>query len=74
LHGHEVTDRWCDLARQGEWAVLVGELLAQHYDPAYKRSSGMGFRPVDQAKVLKLDALDSASLGKVAADLIQNER
>ncbi len=73
-HGHEVTNRWCDLARQGEWAILVGELLGQHYDPAYKRSSGMGFQPVDQAKVLKLNALSSASLGKVAADLIQNER
>lgn len=74
LHGHEVTDRWCDLARQGEWEMLVGELLTQHYDPAYKRSSGMGFQAIDQARVLKLNALDSASLGKVAEDLIQNER
>lgn len=74
LHGHEVTDRWCGLARQGEWEMLVGELLTQHYDPAYKRSSGMGFQAIDQARELKLNALDSVSLSKIAENLIQNER
>lgn len=74
LHGREVTDHWCELARQGEWDSLVSELLIQHYDPAYKRSSGIGAQTLNKANVLNLASLDDESLLKVAGDLIQNER
>lgn len=74
MHGREVTNRWCEMAQIGEWELLVGELLTQHYDPAYKRSSGIGFQQLEKAKMLKLASLDSDSLCKVAEDLIRNER
>jgi len=74
MHGREVIKHWCNIAQQGEWELLVDELLTQHYDPAYKRSSGIGFQQLDNAGVLKLTALDSDSLRKAAKDLIRNER
>ena len=74
LHGKEITSRWCEMAQNGEWEQLVGELLTQHYDPAYKRSSGIGFQQREQASILKLSSLDSDSLHKTAEDLIRNER
>lgn len=74
IHGRAVTSRWCEFAHKGEWELLVGELLTQHYDPAYKRSSGIGFPQLHQSDALKLSALDSDSLRQVAENLIQNER
>lgn len=74
LHGHIATSRWCEMAKQGEWVPLVQELLVQHYDPAYKRSSGASFPQLDNAKVLRLDSLDKETLRKAAEDLILNER
>ena len=74
LHGREVIKRWCEMAENSEWEPLVGELLTQHYDPAYKRSSGMGFQQLDKAEILKLTSLDNTSLHEVAQNLIHNER
>jgi tRNA 2-selenouridine synthase len=74
LHGREVTNRWCEMVRQGEWVPLVQELLMQHYDPAYRRSSGASFLHLNDAKVLVLDSLDEETLCKAAKDLILNER
>ena len=74
MHGREVINGWCEMAQKGEWEALVGELLTQHYDPAYKRSSGIGFQQLDKADVLQLNSLDSDSLRKTAEDLIRNER
>lgn len=74
LHGREVISRWCKMAVQGDWLLLVGELLTQHYDPAYKRSSGSGFQQPRKSMMVKLDSLDSESLYKVAKELIDNER
>lgn len=73
LHGREVIKRWCEMAQNGEWEPLVAELLTQHYDPAYKRSSGMGFQQLDKAELLKLTSLDNASLQEVAQNLIHKE-
>lgn len=74
LHGKEVTNRWCELAQNDEWETLVSELLTQHYDPAYKRSSGIGFQQMKKVDILKLTSLDSDSLLKTAKNLIRNER
>lgn len=74
MHGREVTSRWCQMAWQGEWEALVTELLTSHYDPAYKRSSGVSLQQLDKARVLCLRSLDSSDIVKTAEDLIQNER
>lgn len=74
MHGREVIKRWCEMAQQHDWEPLVSELLIKHYDPAYKRSSGLGLQQLDKAQVQHIASLDNSSLSKVAADLIGNER
>lgn len=74
MHGREVIKRWCEMAQQHDWEPLVSELLTRHYDPAYKRSSGVGLQQLDKAQVLHIASLDNSSLNIVAADLIGNER
>ena len=74
LHGRVVINRWCEMARHAEWRPLVEELLTQHYDPAYRRSSGASFRQQNNDNMLQLDSLDSDSLRKAAEDLILKER
>lgn len=37
-HGAETVQRWQAYVADGRWRELVGELLALHYDPLYKRS------------------------------------
>jgi tRNA 2-selenouridine synthase len=73
MHGHEVINRWCEMAHNAAWEPLVGELLEQHYDPAYKRSSGLAFKQQDKIKVIKLEALNSETLIDVAKELIHSE-
>ncbi|ETX30592.1 tRNA 2-selenouridine(34) synthase MnmH [Roseivivax isoporae] len=36
--GHEVVDHWTDLIRAGDRRALCAALVADHYDPAYRRS------------------------------------
>ncbi|MFA9219170.1 MAG: tRNA 2-selenouridine(34) synthase MnmH, partial [Sphingomonadaceae bacterium] len=38
LHGRDHITRWQEMARAGDMAALVEELLIKHYDPAYLRS------------------------------------
>lgn len=38
LHGTERIEAWKGLLAKGDWHALVGDLLVNHYDPAYRRS------------------------------------
>ena len=38
LHGAARIDAWIAQMERGEWRPLVADLLASHYDPAYRRS------------------------------------
>jgi tRNA 2-selenouridine synthase len=71
MHGRTVIKRWCAMAEAGDWVPLVEELLTRHYDPAYQRSSSMGYQ--QQADVIALEVLDSASLHQAAENLIRKE-
>jgi len=51
LHGHEIIGRWQDQARAGDWPGLVADLLAAHYDPAYRRSTGKNYVGLASARV-----------------------
>jgi hypothetical protein len=62
------------MTKQGEWESLVEELLTQHYDPAYQRSSGASFTQLNNAKIQRFYSLDGEALRKAAEDLISNER
>jgi tRNA 2-selenouridine synthase len=49
LKGHEVVKRWQNMARDGDFATVVMELLTQHYDPAYAQSMQRNFVQFAQA-------------------------
>ena len=38
LRGRAVVDRWIALLREGRMEELAADLMAEHYDPAYRRS------------------------------------
>ncbi len=43
LHGAERIAAWKERLAAGDWNALVGDLLANHYDPAYQRSLGRNY-------------------------------
>lgn len=52
---------WRRLAEAGDFEALAGELMARHYDPAYRRSSRADNRP-------KLAEIPAGDLGEAALD------
>ncbi|MCM1129014.1 MAG: tRNA 2-selenouridine(34) synthase MnmH [Alistipes senegalensis] len=70
LHGHAKIGRWQDLALEGQMNVLVGELLAEHYDPLYLRSIYRNFIHAEEAQELKLPDIDEASFSQAAQELM----
>ena len=70
LHGRAAIERWKALAEQGEWQVLVQELLEHHYDPAYNRSIAAHYPRLAQARSVEIATCDEASFGAAARALI----
>lgn len=68
LRGNEIVDRWCALARNGDWREFVTAILEQHYDPLYSRSLELNY--AGSGSKLNGDALDEESIGKLAEKLI----
>jgi tRNA 2-selenouridine synthase len=50
LRGKSVVQGWQELARRGEFAELVQQLLTQHYDPGYAQSMQRNFSLYPQAQ------------------------
>jgi tRNA 2-selenouridine synthase len=73
LHGRERIKRWRELAERGEAEPLVTELLVEHYDPAYRRSSANNFAGMATAATLSLDRLDATAIERAAASLVASE-
>ena len=69
LHGRERVGEWKALVAAGDWATLVARLLAEHYDPAYRRSAAHNFPRLAQAEVLRLDSSADAAFTALAGRL-----
>jgi len=69
LHGRERIDEWKSLAREARWARLVERLLAEHYDPAYRRSASRNFRRLGEARVVRIPDPAAASFAHAARRL-----
>lgn len=67
--GHDVVDGWRGQIAAGDWPGFVGALLADHYDPAYDRSSAS--RDHDIIATIDGGALDAAAIDAAAAQLAQ---
>lgn len=69
LRGAAVVERWQALAQAGQIAPLVQELLEQHYDPTYLRSTRQNYERLSDAEIVQLDRADAAALARAAAAL-----
>ena len=69
LHGRERVAAWKALAAQGAWQELVGRLLEEHYDPAYRRSALRNFARLPQAPVLRVADAGEQSFARLAREL-----
>jgi tRNA 2-selenouridine synthase len=74
LHGRDVIERWSGLADARDWDSLVPDLLASHYDPAYRKSTLRNFTRHEGAIKLRLERLDEESLRRAAEELCSEEQ
>ena len=70
LHGSTVINDWQALARNQAWDQLTGELLAQHYDPAYTRAINHHYPRLPQATRFMLAAHSAAAIEQLARDVL----
>lgn len=71
LHGREKVADWKGLAERGAWREFVARLLAEHYDPAYRRSSHKNFAHLPEARVARIASADEAAFSAAAQSLLQ---
>jgi tRNA 2-selenouridine synthase len=71
LHGREKIAGWKALAARGAWEELVKRLLAEHYDPAYRRSSAKNFARLAGARRLRINAADEIAFREAAKSLLE---
>jgi tRNA 2-selenouridine synthase len=69
LHGREVIGRWRAAADRGDWEALVADLLENHYDPAYRRSTHRNYTRLEEARVLRPRDLDAPAIEALASEL-----
>ena len=74
LRGRETVGAWCALAREGRWPALVSALLAQHYDPLYRRSQNGNYQGHRDAPTVTADTLDDAGIARLAQRIAALER
>ena len=67
LYGAAPIKRWQTMASSGAMEPLVSELLAQHYDPAYRRSISRNFSQFGTARLLEIPAFSDAAFAAAAA-------
>jgi tRNA 2-selenouridine synthase len=70
LRGKQTVARWQQLARDGQWADVFGELMREHYDPLYLRSMNRNFAGIGQARELVLADGSPAAMRTAAQQLL----
>lgn len=69
--GRKRLEAWSQLARAGELEALAAELIAAHYDPAYRRSSRKaGAAVMGEVRLPKLDAIAFEQAARDVAKLV----
>ena len=71
LHGREKVGEWKALAASGAWPELVTRLLAEHYDPAYRRSAAHNFPKLAEAPRLRVSGPERAAFEAAARELLE---
>lgn len=70
LHGHERIAFWKSLAAAGDWPAFVREMLENHYDPAYLKSTMSHYPQLAQATAVSIDSARSEDFTRAALKLI----
>src|SRR3954463_8824026 len=70
LHGREKIAQWKALAAQGRWREFVARLLAEHYDPAYQRSSQRNYAQLSLAPRLRVSGASAEAFDVAAAQYL----
>jgi tRNA 2-selenouridine synthase len=70
LRGAATVDRWQAMARAGQHADVVRELLVEHYDPIYERSMARNFAGYAHAQAQWLRDGTPAALAEIARLLV----
>jgi len=70
LYGNDTIAGWKALVDRGAWQELVGDLLASHYDPAYRRSTHKNFPRLADARVLHVASLAPDAIRRSAEALL----
>ena len=66
LYGAEKIGQWQAMANNAQMPALVAELLAQHYDPAYRRSITRNFSQIGSAQILDMPEFSEAAFAAAA--------
>jgi tRNA 2-selenouridine synthase len=69
LKGRAVIEDWKARVHAGQTAEVVGELLAQHYDPGYESSTARNFKHYPQALPLPLAGPGAQAMSEAAGVL-----
>jgi tRNA 2-selenouridine synthase len=69
LHSREQVEHWKSLARDQQWDLFVGDMLCNHYDPAYGRSMFRNFVFAARANPLAVRSIDAAGFAELARQL-----
>lgn len=73
LRGRALVQRWQTLARQGDLAPVVQELLTVHYDPAYAQSIARNFACYASAKNIAPADRTAGAMAELAMQIVENE-
>jgi tRNA 2-selenouridine synthase len=73
LHGGATVERWQAMVRSARWDELVGCLLAEHYDPVYRRSIQTNYQRVGKGLCVHLESADDAEFERAARELAREQ-
>ena len=73
LHGREKIGQWKAVAAAGQWREFVARLLAEHYDPAYERSSQRNYVQLEAAPRLRIAGAAPAAFDIAAAQYLDRK-
>lgn len=70
LHGHARIDHWKSLASEQNWETFVREMLEDHYDPAYRKSSYANYPGLITAMRYQIELGSPPEFAALARELI----
>ena len=73
LHGAERIEAWKSALAAGDWDRLVHDLLASHYDPAYRKSLLRNYRGAQSAPALEVRDISRPGFAALAAQLAREQ-